>query len=214
MREFLNKIRMPTSIPILKRIFVSFIVFLTGIFLGVVSKMLDETAINLLPPFLEMLDLGNFFSRMGFWLFSGICVAIFSKTPKQAAVNSLLFFVGMVGSYYAYTVLIAGFNPRAYMMIWISITLLSPFFGAICWYAKGTHIVSICISAVIFMLMTRQAFTFGFWYLDVRHALELLLWGSTFVVLFKTPKQIILVTTIGMLLFFLTAQLHLFWGML
>jgi hypothetical protein len=214
MRDFLNKIRMPVSIPIAKRIIFSVLVFLTGIVLGVVSKMLDETAINLLPSFLEMLDLGNFFSRMGFWLFSGVCIAIFSKTSIRAALNSLLFFVGMVGSYYATTVLIAGFNPRAYMMIWIFITLLSPFLGVVCWYAKGTHIISICISAVIFMLMTRQVFAFGFWYLDVRHALELLLWGLTFAVLFKTPKQIILVATIGILLFLLTAQLHLFWGML
>jgi hypothetical protein len=214
MRDFLNKIRMPVSIPISKKIIFSVLVFLTGVVLGVVSKMLDETAINLLPPFLEMLDLGNFFSRMGFWLFSGVYIAIFSKTSICAALNSFLFFVGMVGSYYATTVLIAGFNPRAYMMIWIFITLLSPFLGAVCWYAKGTHIISICISAVIFMLMTRQAFAFGFWYLDVRHALELLLWGLTFAVLFKTPKQIILVATIGILLFFLTAQIHLFWGML
>lgn len=158
MREFLNKIRKPEYLPVPNKIIHSVMILIIGIVLGFVSKVLDETASNLLPPFLEMLDLRNFFSRMGFWIFSGVFISLFSKTPIRAALNNFLFFIGMVGSYYVYTVAIAGFFPKTYMMLWVAMALLSPFLGAVCWYAKGTHIVSVCLSALIFMMMTRQAF--------------------------------------------------------
>jgi hypothetical protein len=176
--------------------------------------VLDETASNLLPSFIEMLDLRNFLSRIGFWIFSGVFISLFSKTSIRAALNNLLFFVGMVGSYYIYTVAIAGFFPKTYMMLWVAMAILSPFLGAVCWYAKGTHFVSVCISALIFMMMTRQTFAFGFWYIDVRNYLELFLWFLTIILLFRTPKQIVQVLGLGVALFFITYQIDLFWGML
>lgn len=214
MKEFLNQIRKPTQIPISCKIRYSVVILLFGIVLGILAKILDETASNLLPAFLQTMDLRNFFSRMGFWLFSGICIAIYSKTPLRAALNVFLFFGGMVSSYYLYTVQVAGFFPKSYMLIWIFITILSPLPGMVSWYARGTHPVSLCLSAVILMLMARQAFSFGFWYFDVRSTLELLLWFLTIAVLYKTPKQILLVSGAGLLLFFITSPLHLFWGIL
>lgn len=213
-KKFLDIIRKPVSSPVSKKILYSVLVLIAGIALGTIAKVLDETPSNLLPPFLEMIDLRNFFSRMGFWLFSGVCIAIYSKTPLRAALNTFLFFAGMVSSYYIYTIQVAGFFQKSYMMIWIGMTILSPLIGAVCWYAKGTHPVSLCISTVILMMMTRQAFAFGFWYLNVRYMLELLLWFLTFVVLYKTPKQILAVSGAGILLFFITSPLNLFWGML
>lgn len=214
MKEFLDTIRKPVFSPASKKILYSVLVLIAGIVLGTSAKVLDETASNLLLPFFEMLDLRNFFSRMGFWLFSGICIAVYSRTPLRAALNIFLFFAGMVSSYYIYTVQVAGFFPKSYMMIWIVITILSPLMGAVCWYAKGIHPVSLCLSAVILMMMTRQAFSFGFWYFDVRYALELLLWFLTIAVLYKTPKQILAISGAGILLFFITSPLNLFWGIL
>lgn len=200
--------------PLSKKIFVSFALLAAGIAFGVISKVLDETSSNLLLAWLEMLDLRNFLSRMGFWILCGVCISTFSKTPLRAALNTFLFFAGMVGSYYAYTMIIAGFYPTTYMTIWVVVTAVSPIFAAICWYAKGTHIVSICIGAVIFALMARQAFAFGFWHFDVRNGLELLLWIATVVILFKTPKQIGLVAAAGTLLFLILSPLNLFMGMM
>ena len=128
--------------------------------------------------------------------------------------NNFLFFIGVVGSYYIYTVAIAGFFPKTYMILWVAMALLSPFLGAVCWYAKGTHIVSVCLSALFFMMMTKQAFAFGFWYLDVRYVLELFLWFLTITVLYKTPKQIAWVVGLGVALFFITSPIGLFCGML
>ena len=210
----LNKIRQPERLSRQKKVINSIIIFALGVALGVISKVLDETASNLLPLFIERLDLANFFSRMGIWLFIGICISVFSKTPLRAALNVLLFFVGMVGSYYLYTVLFAGFYPKAYVMIWAALTLASPFLAAVCWYAKGTHIVSVILSSVLAAMMMRQAFAFGFWYFDIRNILELILLILTLVVLYKKPKQMALVILLGTALFFATANIYVFGGLI
>jgi len=214
MKAYLNEIRRPESISLSRKFLYSFIIFVVGIILGVISKALDETASNLLPYFLEVLDLSNFFSRMGVWIFLSLLISVYSKSPVRAAINVFLFLLGMVGSYYLYTVTIAGFFPKSYMMIWIGMTFLSPFMAIICWYAKGKGVVATCISSVIFMFMARQAFIFGFWYFDIKYILEFLLWVATIFVLYQSPKQALTMIIIGMFLFFLTSQLNLFWGMI
>jgi len=182
--------------------------------LGVISKSLDETPSNYMPYFLQMLDLGNFFSRTGVWMFISVIISLYSKSPIRSASYVFLFFAGMVGSYYLYTIAIAGFFPKSYMMIWVAMTMVSPFLAFVCWYAKGKGTIAILISAIIFMVISRQAFAFGFWYFHIRYILELFLLIFTVFILYQSPKQISKVIAIGILLFFLTAQFNIFWGML
>jgi len=214
MKEFLNEIRRPIKISLSRKILNSTLIFIAGVILGVISKVLDETPSNLLPYFIEVLDLRNFFSRMGVWIFLAVLISVYSKSPVRSAINVFLFFVGMVGSYYLYTVMIAGFFPKSYMMLWIIMTVISPFMAFISWYAKGKGIIVISISSIIFMFISRQTFTFGFWYFDIKYILEFLFWIATIFVLYQSPKQIIKVVPIGLLLYFLTTQTNLFWGML
>ncbi|WP_404448017.1 hypothetical protein LG307_03190 [Sutcliffiella horikoshii] len=214
MNDLLHSIRRPVDISLSKKVVASSLLFLTGVMLGVLSKMLDETASNLLPSFLQVWDLRNFFSRMGVWLFLAMLIALYSKSPVRAAINVFAFFVGMVGSYYLYTVMVAGFFPKSYMMIWIMMTVISPFVAFVCWYARGKGLPAILISSLLVMFMSRQAFAFGFWYLDIRNILEFLLWIATIIVLYQTPKQLIKVVAIGLFLYFLTAPFHIGWGML
>ncbi|WP_062350614.1 DUF6518 family protein [Bacillus kwashiorkori] len=214
MLDLLNKIRRPTRISLTRKFLYSTLIFIAGVILGVVSKVLDTIPSNYLPYFLELLDLRNFFSRMGVWIFLAVVISLYSNSPIRSAINVFLFFVGMVGSYYLYTILIAGFFPKSYMMIWIVMTVISPFLAIVCWYAKGKGIIAVSISSIIFMSISRQSFAFGFWYFDIRNNLELLLWIATTFILYQSPKQIINVVAIGFLLFLLTAQTNIFWGML
>lgn len=214
MNGWLHDIRRPVDISVSQKVVSSSLLFIAGVILGVLSKVLDETASNLLPYFLEVLDLRNFFSRMGVWIFLAMLIAVYSKSPVRAAINVFVFFVGMVGSYYLYTVMVAGFFPRSYMMIWIMMTVISPFMAFICWYARGKGLPAILISLLLVMFMSRQAFAFGFWYLDIRNILEFLLWIATIIVLYQTPKQLMKVVATGMFLYFLTASFHIGWGML
>ncbi|WP_075980155.1 hypothetical protein [Bacillus massilinigeriensis] len=214
MINFLNKIRSPIKISLSKKFLYSTLIFIAGIILGVISKVLDTTSSNLLPLFLEILDLRNFLSRMGIWIFLSVVISVHSKSPIRSAINVFLFFVGMVGSYYLYTVLVAGFFPKSYMIIWMVMTSISPLLAFVCWYGKGKGIIAITISSIIFMFISRQSFAFGFWYFDIRYNLEFLLWIAMILVLYQSSKQITKVIIIGLLLYFLTAQINLFWGML
>jgi len=213
MINFLNEIRRPIKISLSRKLLYSTLIFIIGVILGVISKVLDTTPSNFLPYFLEILDLRNFFSRMGVWIFLAVIISMYSKSPVRSAINVFLFFVGMVSSYYLYTVLVAGFFPKSYMMIWILMTCISPLFAFVCWYAKGKGIISISISSIIFMFISRQAFGFGVWYFYIKYNLELLLWIAMIFVFYQSPKQIIKVVIIGLILLYLTAEINL-WGML
>lgn len=211
---FLNKIRTPVHITKFQKITCSFLIFIVGAILGLISKMLDETPSNVLPVYLEVLDLENFFSRMGGWIFIAVIISLYSKSPIRSATYVFLFFLGMVSSYYCYTIMVAGFFPKSYMIIWIAMTITSPALAVICWYARGKGFISLLIASTIFLFMLRQAFTFGFWYFDIRYVLESILFIMTIFMLYQSPKQMIQVTTMGLLLFLLTAQISLFGGML
>ena len=214
MINFLNEIREPVKMSQSRKVFYSTLMFITGVILGVISKVIDTTPSNYLPYFLEVIDIGNFFSRIGVWIFLAVVISVYSKSPAWSTINVFLFFVGMVGSYYLYTVLVAGFFPKSYMMIWIVMTVISPFLAFVCWYAKGKGVIAIFISSIVIMFISRQSFAFGFWYFDIRYHLELLLWIAMIFVLYQSPKQITKVIIIGLLLYFLTAQINLLWGML
>lgn len=211
MIDFLNNIRKPMQTSLTTKIVSSFLIFIAGIIFGVVSKVLDETASNYLPYFLQVMDLRNFFSRIGVWIFLGVLISTFSKSPIKAAINVFLFFAGMVGSYYLYTVKFAGFFPKSYMMIWIVMTAVSSLLAFVCWYAKGRGIIALCISSVILLIVARQAFGFGVWYFYIKYYLEMFLFIATIIVLYRSPKQIIKVLVTGVILFLLTSQISFWW---
>lgn len=210
---FFQNIRQQKTVDSKQKWLHPLLVIVSGLSLGIISKILDETASNELPFFLEAVDIGNYLSRMGIWLFLALVLAIYSRTPFRAALHVLLFFTSMVSSYYLYTIYVAGFYPKSYMMIWIFMAAVSPFLAIFCWFAKSKGWFSVIILAFIVLFMSRQAFAFGFWYFDIRYLLEFILFLMTLIVLYQSPKQIIKVIAIGMALFFLTAQIPLY-GML
>ncbi|WP_043932638.1 hypothetical protein [Bacillus sp. EB01] len=211
MVKYLDDIRRPIKMSLSNKLLYSTLIFIAGVFLGVTSKVFDETPSNILPYFVEVLDLRNFFSRIGVWVFFAVLISVYSKTPVRSAINVFLFFIGMVSSYYLYTVVAAGFFPRSYMMIWIIMTVISPFLAFVCWYAKGKGIIALSISTIIFIVISRQAFAFGVWYFYIKYNLEILLWIATIFVLYQSPKQIIKVVSIGLILCFMAGEINIIW---
>ncbi len=177
-----------SEISIRKKIFYSFLIAIFGIVLGVASKALDETPVNELPELFHYLDLTNFLGRFSIWIFIAVCISVYSNSAKKAALNVLLFFVGMVSSYYVYSALIAGFFPKSYALIWVFITILSPLPAFFCWYAKGNGWFAICISGIIIGVLFSQTVIL-FQGIRITHITEIIVWLASLFVLRRNLKE-------------------------
>lgn len=179
MKNRLDNIRKPKKEESLsKKIIASILILLLGVLLGIFSKWLDNMSIDNTiwwQNLLGILDLRNIFSEFGIWIFLAVLISVFSKTPLRASVNVFLFFLGMTSSYHLYTIYFSGFNPRSYMMIWYTITLITPILAYICWYARGKGKIAIIIRAGILAVMLRFSFAIGIWYFDLKSIIDTLL---------------------------------------
>lgn len=147
MNKFLNKIRsIENEIPITRKIINTILILCFGIVLGTFAKFLDTTASNTLPFIFEYLDISNFLGRFAIWLLIALYIAIYSHSSIRASLNVLVFFIGMVSSYYLYSYFVAGFFPKNYAMIWLGFTAISPLLAFVCWYAKGKSKISFILS--------------------------------------------------------------------
>ena len=173
-------------------------ILLLGIALGALSKFLDSTASNVLPPILEYLDVRNFLGRLAIWMLLGLCIAVYSPSPIRAAVNVFTFFFGMVAGYYAYSKWIAGFFPQSYVLVWVGFTVVSPLLAWICWYAKGKEKISLGISSVIIAVLFNASFVYGWLYFNMRSILELITFFCGVIILRRSSvKETMLMIVIG-----------------
>jgi hypothetical protein len=198
-KKFLNKIREPDkSDSLKKKILFSSIIFIGGILLGLMSKLLDLNTFN--SKFINALDLGNFFSNMSIWLLLALAISVYSKTPIRSAINVFLFFFGVCISYHLSTIMFANFNPQNYMMIWYIITFISPVLAFICWYSVGNGYIPVIICSFIFYVMFSFCFGIGIFYFDYKGPLYFLSFLFTVIVLYKNPKRLLISLLIGLIL--------------
>ena len=206
MLNVLNQIRMPNkSLQMKYRIRNTLLIFLLGVILGIFSKWLDNLSINdaiWWQYIIGIMDLRNVFSLFGIWIFIAVTISVFSKTPLRASINVFVFFVGMSVSYHLYTIYFSGFNPMSYMMIWYTITLLTPLFAYVCWYAKSEHIISMIISGFILCVMFIVSFSIGMWYFDMKNLIDFILFIATVIVLHVRSQNTFYSLIIGLVLAF------------
>ena len=123
-----------------------------GAFLGAFSKYLDIYQTDL-PGWLmkidTLLDLHNFLGEFSPWIIIAVAIALYSVTPICAAVNVCVFFSGIITSYYLYSSYVGGFFSRSYAMIWVALTIISPFLAYLCWFAKSDNWFSVLLSSEI-----------------------------------------------------------------
>ena len=125
-----------------KRILNPVSMFVFGLVLGTVSRILDIFTENL----------GEIFSQMAVWILIGVIIAIYSRTKKKAMVNVLLFCIGMLITYYVTAVITKGVYGQSYIIGWTVFALCSPIFAYFTWMTKEPgvlpKIISVCIVAV------------------------------------------------------------------
>ena len=113
--------------------------FLIGLILGVISRLLDIYTQNL----------GNILSQMAIWILFGILISIYSKTKKSAMINILPFCIGMLITYY----FVAFISKGVYSNIgWTIFALCSPILAYFTWMTKEKGIFPKIISIGIILV--------------------------------------------------------------
>ena len=116
--------------------------FLIGLILGVISRLLDIYTQNL----------GNILSQMAIWILFGILISIYSKTKKSAMINILPFCIGMLITYYFVAFISKGVYSNIFIIGWTIFALCSPILAYFTWKTKENSIFSKIISVVIIMV--------------------------------------------------------------
>ena len=144
--NFLDKIRIPnTKVPFSKALLHAVQIAGIGIWLGVVSKLLDIYTSNL----------GNIFSQMSVWIFICTVISVWSSTPCRAAVNVFSFCIGMLTAYYITAEVTASVYSIRFLYGWAGLAFVSPSLGFCVWYTKGRRRLSkIIVAGIISVMLT------------------------------------------------------------
>ena len=165
--------------------------FVLGIILGITSKYLDTVAVDGSWITNVLHYLGDLFTRLGIWVWIATLIAAYSRTLRRAAINTFVFFIGMLLSYYIYSAYLFGFFPTSYFIRWGGIALLSPLLAAVVWKAKDNERLAMILPALPMGLLLSLSLSIGFFYIDLTHVEELIMYVFLCVVFYKNQKQMI-----------------------
>lgn len=205
-KEKLNNIREPKPQTKTGTVLTALFSLASGTALGIFSKWLDDLELDSAVRwhrFIEATDLGNFFSDIAVWLAAALIIAVFSRSALRAALNVFVFFAGMCAAYHIYTVVFSGFNPSSYMMIWYAVTALSLLLAVACRYAKGKGAISTVLSAGIIAVLFLSCFSIGFFYIDLKGILYLIVFCVGAAVIYNNPKQFFISLPAGIITAFI-----------
>ena len=116
--------------------------FLIGLLLGIISRLLDIYTQNL----------GNIFSQMAIWILFGVLISIYSSTKKKAMLNVFPFCIGMLITYYFVAFVTDGVYSTVMIAGWTIFALLCPIFAYFAWMTKEKGIFPKIISVGIVLV--------------------------------------------------------------
>ena len=126
----------------MKKILNPFMMFIIGLILGVISRLLDIYTQNL----------GNIFSELAIWILFGVLISINSKTKKKAMLNIFPFCIGMLLTYYFVAFITKGVYSKDYIIGWTIFALFSPMMAYFTWKTKEEGILPKLISVAIVLV--------------------------------------------------------------
>ena len=140
----LERIRRPQKrIPLNRAVIYSMGIMACGLITGVGVKLMD----------IYTAHLGNIFSQMSVWIFICSALAVYSSTPRRAAVNVFLFCAGMLLTYYLTAEGMHSPYSMTFVYGWSFFSLFSPVLAFFTWYAKGKGAVSRLLTAGIVVVL-------------------------------------------------------------
>ena len=116
--------------------------FVLGLILGIISRLLDIYTSNL----------GNIFSQIAIWILIGTLISIYSETKKRAMLNVFPFCIGMLITYYFVAFITKGVYSNNFIIGWTIFAFCSPVFAYFTWMTKERGIFPKIISAGIILV--------------------------------------------------------------
>lgn len=116
--------------------------FVIGLILGIISRLLDIYTSNL----------GNIFSQMPIWILLGVLISIYSSSKKKAMLNIFPFCIGMLITYYFVAYITKGVYSNSFIVGWTIFALCSPIFAYFTWMTKDKGLFSKIISFGIILV--------------------------------------------------------------
>ena len=113
--------------------------FVSGLILGIISRLLDIYTDNL----------GNIFSQMAIWILFGVLISIYSSSKKKAMLNIFPFCIGMLITYYFVAFITKGVYSNVFIIGWTIFAFGSPVLAYFTWMTKEKGIFPKIISVGI-----------------------------------------------------------------
>ena len=186
------------------------ICLVVGIALGTISKYLDTIAVDGSWRTSILHYFADLFTRLGIWILIGTIIAAYSKTLIRAAINTFLFFIGMLISYYIYSAYLFGFFPTSYFILWGSIVLVSPLLAIIVWKAKNHTHLAFILPAFPLGLLLSLSLGMGLFYVYLSYIEEFIMYVILCVIFYKESKQMAISVIFSFIVAFIFNQISLF----
>lgn len=118
-----------------KRILNPQLMFILGLAIGAVARLLD----------IYTEHLGKMFSQMAIWILIGTVISIYSSSAKKAAIHVFVFCMGMLITYYAVAVITNGVYSAMFIIGWSVFALISPIMAYFAYRSKENGMFAIII---------------------------------------------------------------------
>ena len=172
--------------------------------MGIVSKYLDTIPVVDGNWWMGILSyFGDLFTRLGIWVLIATFIAAYSKTLFKAAINTFIFFTGMLISYYVYSAYLFGFFPTRYFILWGSIAIASPFWRLLYGKLNTSVRLSFILPALPMGLMLSLSLGIGLFYMYLVRIEELIMYVVLCVVFYKEPKQMAIIVVFSFVVAFI-----------
>lgn len=132
----------------IKKIIKSSIALMLGVLMGFLSKSCDVSSITIFYYF------GIMTSGVLIWLVLGTFILIKSNNRSEFNFLYLLFMVGMMVSYYLYSLFVVKYINNKVILFWIIMLLISLIIGNIFYVKRNTNLFKLmyCFGAIIFIV--------------------------------------------------------------
>lgn len=165
---------------------------LFGIVMGILAKYLDTLPVGG-SRWNDILHYaGNVMTRPAIWVFFAVIIAVLSKTAFKAAIHTLMFFAGMLISYYLYSAELFGFFPMGYFLFWGAAALGMPLLAAIAWFGRHHSRLAGVLPALPLGLVLSLSIGVGYFYVDLLYIDEFIMYILLCAVFYRSPKQLAL----------------------